>query len=445
MSLDTSLPEPRPPELPPEISAQEKAKAVELVLASRTLARSELLRNFLRYICEMALSGRPDQITEQLIGVRALGRRADFSTGEDSSVRNRARGLRAKLEEFYRDERPDLDVRIEIPVGTYCPSFCRIQPHQSAQPSVESGGLPVPRRSARTKALLAGFALGVLVTGVAASFAWKWAPSQKNVYDALLVDFWGPLIRPNADVTISVASPPQLFVRSFPKEAPPRRKLLSMPPELYSWYASGNKLPDSMELGILPTHNSPLWGDAAGATIIGGFLGRAGVSVQVRPERIIPFPAFRGRNCVVLGTPEYSLAAKKFLERGNFTIEYSQEAADYVIVNRRPLGQEPAYYAPRRASEQQIVDVYALVTVLPSDGSPHNQHRTIVLSGLNSAGTEAAAEYVTSTPYLAHLQQQFRRNGLESNPPGYQVVIKATTDATLPLNISHVTYRVLNP
>jgi hypothetical protein len=445
MSLDASSPEPRPLEQVPEISQQEKARAVELVLASRTLARSELLRSFFRYVCEMALSGQPDQITEHLIGVRALGRRPDFSPGEDSSVRNRARGLRLKLEEFYREERPDLDLRIEIPVGSYCPSFHRIQPPQPAEPSVETMPLPVPRPPVRSTALLAGFGIGVLAAGMLAWLAWRWAPPQKPVYDASLVDFWGPLVQPNADVTISVATPPQLFVRSFPKDAPPKRKLLSVPSEVYSWYASGSKLDGSMELGILPTHNSPLWGDAAGAAIIGSFLSRAGASIQVRPERIIPFPAFRGRNSVVLGTPEYSPAAKNFLERGNFTIEYSNEAADFVIVNRKPMGQEPPYYAPRRASEQQIVDVYALITVLPSDGSPHNQHRTIVLSGLNSAGTQAAAEYITSAAYLSHLKQQFRLNNQTSDPSSYQVVIKSTTDATLPLNISHVTYRILTP
>lgn len=441
MSADPPPVEPQPVESGTEVSERDKAAALELVLASRTLARSELLRHFLRYVGEMALSGRTDQITEHLIGVRALGRPESFSPGEDSSVRNRARSLRLKLEEFYRDERPDLEIRIEIPVGNYCPSFRRIPSSQPPQPALvanASAASPLPAPRISRAVLMAAFAAGVLAT-----CAVVWLAPDGTAPDPLLARFWGPLIRKDADVTVTIASPPQLFVRSFPKDAPPKRTLYNMPPELYSWYTSGRQLPDTVELGIQPTHNSPLWGDAAAAVMTGGFLARMGVQVHIRPERIIAFPAFRGRNCVVLGTPEYSPAAQKLLERGNFTIAYSREAADYVIMNRKPAGKEPPYYAPHRNEGRQIVEVYALITVLPSDGSPGGQHRTMVLSGLNSAGTEAAAEYITSPPYLQDLERRLRQEGLNTSPPAYQVLIKSTTDDTLPLTVSYVTHRVL--
>jgi len=442
MSADVTQSELRTTGPEQEISEQEKAASVALALASRTLARSELLRNFLRYVSEMALSGRIDQITEHLIGVRALGRPERFSPGEDSSVRNRARGLRLKLEEFYREERPDLEIRIEIPAGSYCPAFRRVRSTDPVQPAPPDPVMasPVAARRRTGVLILAGFAAGVLATG-----ALVWLARDAPARDPVLDRFWGPLLQKDTDVTITVASPPQLFVRSFPKDAPPRRRLFDMPRELYSWYSSGKALPATVELGIQPTHNSPLWGDSCAAVVTAGFLARAGVPVHLRPERIVAFPAFRGRNCVVLGTPEYSPAAQKFLERGNFTLEYSRDAADYVVVNRKPAGQEPAYYAPRRNAEQQIVEVYAVITVLPSDGSPDGRHRTIVISGLNSAGTEAAAEYITSPPYLVDLEHRLGRSSLHPGPGAYQVVIKSTTDDTLPLTISYVTHRVTGP
>lgn len=42
----------------------ENVRALEAVLKSRTFARSDQLQGFLRYICEMELAGRGNEITE---------------------------------------------------------------------------------------------------------------------------------------------------------------------------------------------------------------------------------------------------------------------------------------------------------------------------------------------------------------------------------------------
>ena len=53
----------------PAVSGDEKSRALEEVLKSRTLARSEQLQGFLRYICEMELAGRGDEISEYSIAL----------------------------------------------------------------------------------------------------------------------------------------------------------------------------------------------------------------------------------------------------------------------------------------------------------------------------------------------------------------------------------------
>ena len=91
------------------------------MLQSRTLARSEQLRAFLRYVCSMEIEGRGEQITEYRIAVEALGRPQDYTTTEDSAVRGRAHALRAKLDELYTNELPDAPIRIDILKGSYSP------------------------------------------------------------------------------------------------------------------------------------------------------------------------------------------------------------------------------------------------------------------------------------------------------------------------------------
>jgi hypothetical protein len=96
------------------VSDRDKQRAVELVLQSRTFVRSEQLRSFLRYVCSMEIEGRGEQITEYRIAVEALGRSQDYTTTEDSAVRNRAHALRVKPEELYTKELPDAPIRIDF-------------------------------------------------------------------------------------------------------------------------------------------------------------------------------------------------------------------------------------------------------------------------------------------------------------------------------------------
>ena len=71
------------------LSIERKRGALERVLQSQTFARSDQLRNFLRYVCEMEMAGRGASINEYLIGVEALGRPEGYSPGEDSSAEKR--------------------------------------------------------------------------------------------------------------------------------------------------------------------------------------------------------------------------------------------------------------------------------------------------------------------------------------------------------------------
>jgi hypothetical protein len=103
----------------------EKRQALEQVLDSVTFLRASQVRNFLRYICEMEFAGRGDTLHEYLIGVEALGRPTAYSTDEDSTVRRRAYALRHKLEQVYAGELAAAKIRIDVPKGSYLPTFSR--------------------------------------------------------------------------------------------------------------------------------------------------------------------------------------------------------------------------------------------------------------------------------------------------------------------------------
>src|ERR1700759_756382 len=100
---------------------------VQRIVASPAFVRSALLTNFLLYVCDRKLKGKTDEITEHQIGVHALGRPDNYHPGEDNIVRNYARILRKRLEEYFEGEGQFEDLRILIPRGQYVPNFVHAQ------------------------------------------------------------------------------------------------------------------------------------------------------------------------------------------------------------------------------------------------------------------------------------------------------------------------------
>lgn len=435
-------------ETPAQLTAAEKQQALELVLHSQTFARADQLKNFLSYVCRLEMEGRGAAINEYLIGVEALGRPENYSPGDDSVVRNRAYALRQKLQEFYQHERPDAAVRIELPKGSYCPGFVAAPtvapPPETIAPLVATA--PKTKPGWNWRSLAVGFLAGTLLVGLPIWFALRPQPvpvTQPRLAP-IVREFWGPLLAPEANVLVCIATPLQMFVRQYEKQLPPDTLLDRVPEQLPDFFGKRHTLKPNHRLFMLPTHNSPLWGDAAGAMTVTQTLAAAGTSFQVLPERVVSFPSLRARNVILLGAPEYSSTAGKLLAEAPFTIDFLPAAGDHAIINQHPQNAEPAFYAPKRKNQGKVIEeVYGLITVLPSEGAGDGIQRTIILSGVTSAGMQAAAEFFASPSGLQAFQQKLQAAGQTQLPRAYQVVLKVHSDSILPLSFQYETHRVL--
>lgn len=437
------------------LSREEKEAAVNAVLESQMFARSDQLKSFLRYVCELEMAGRADDIKEYVIGVEALGRPGNYSPGDDSAVRSRAYALRRKLEELYAHEMPDAHIRIEIPKGSYRPRFveCALAAKSDVAEAlaVPAASLPIPDATSSpagygVRNLTLAFLAGVLLTGAVVwllGTASNPQPDRPNVAP-ILSEAWGPLLEPGANVLVCVATPVTLFVRQF--ETPSRAGRL-LPPDtpaaLYDYYRVHHPLAGDGKLYMLPTINSPLWGDAVGALTAVQTLSVAGATFQVLPERVVSIPSMRGKNIILFGTPEYSEAVAHLLQRGVFYIDYNPAAREQAILNREPRAQEREFYTYVRDNRNEVPEVYGLITVLPSEDTTDNQHRTVIISGITSAGTQAAAEFYTSPQRLLEFKERLKAEGHAQFPRAYQIIVKATANATLPLSFAYETHRVL--
>jgi TolB-like protein len=112
----------------PTNTAAKIREHLSAILTSEIFVRAERLSRFLRYVVERTLEGRGDEINEYSIGVEVYDRPTAFDPRVDSTVRVEAGRLRAKLREYYEVEGKDSAIRIQLPKGSYSPSFREIAP-----------------------------------------------------------------------------------------------------------------------------------------------------------------------------------------------------------------------------------------------------------------------------------------------------------------------------
>jgi TolB-like protein/Tfp pilus assembly protein PilF len=96
---------------------------LQRIVACREFDASERNRRFLQYVVEETLTGRTDRIKAYSIATSVFGRDESFDPQTDPIIRIEASRLRRSLERYYLTAGKLDPVRIEIPKGSYVPTF----------------------------------------------------------------------------------------------------------------------------------------------------------------------------------------------------------------------------------------------------------------------------------------------------------------------------------
>jgi hypothetical protein len=169
-----------------------------------------------------------------------------------------------------------------------------------------------------------------------------------------------------------------------------------------------------------------------------------GVAPELIAERLVTPPHFRNRNVVFFGSPEYSAAIGRLMQKLPLQTGYDRSARDHIAYEVDGAGSVIRRFPPKREPQtRHLSEVYGLITILPAE-TDGGQHATyIVFSGISSAGTQAAAEYFATPNHLATLAAKLGvRPGAEW-PRRLQVLVHATTNMTVALDIAYETHRVI--
>ena len=419
-----------------------KARACEELLNSRTLARSEQLARFLRYICTLELEGRGAEITEYSIATNALNRPNNYSPGEDSSVRSRAHALRRKLQEYYELEAPAPEIRIELPKGSYRPVFVTRTDAPSLALEPVPPPLPPPARLPRKPRLpwivAASFAIGSLAGALVFRLG------HADPIDPIVRAAWGPVLRHGADVLVLLSAPPLLRMIPSQPGARPEANVLEPAPEWASrWYGDLNLTNLGGPVFLARSRKYSVFSDAFAAMTVSSLLEMAGATYHAMPEYAVQPRGIHENGLIVIGAPNYDRFLARILQTTPYSISWDPVANDEIL-GFKSGGGGHRYVAKRDPQLHSYTTVYGLITVLPSQPGQSRPERMLIFAGFRgSPGAQGASDYFRSAAALRDLEHRFRQEGYSTFPPAYQVVVRCGVDSETAINAVYETHIVI--
>jgi hypothetical protein len=118
------------PQSEKELNARESTPSAILVreqlrrlLAHPLFTNSKRYPVLLAYTVEQALDGNASELKERTIGIEAFGREPNYDVNLDPVVRTTAAEVRKRLIQYYYNPDHAGELLIELPVGSYVPSF----------------------------------------------------------------------------------------------------------------------------------------------------------------------------------------------------------------------------------------------------------------------------------------------------------------------------------
>jgi hypothetical protein len=109
------------------------------LLAHPLFTNSKRYPVLLAYTVEQALLGNASELKERTIGVEAFGREPSYDVNLDPVVRTTAAEVRKRLIQYYYSPDHAGELIIELPVGSYVPSFRERLSHHPAEANIDEG------------------------------------------------------------------------------------------------------------------------------------------------------------------------------------------------------------------------------------------------------------------------------------------------------------------
>ena len=391
---------------------------VERTAASPQFSKSPRLRQFLLYIGDRALRGKPEEINEQQIGSAVFGRAADYDTTADNIVRVEARHLRKRLEDYFAAEGVAEPVLITVPKGGYVPVF---EPRRVPEPVPEPEKPEVPPIAGRDWrrwlpwALTGALSLTVVFLLAEVLYLHR-APAETSAkaYEPL----WSQLFDEHHQTSIVTADSNFALVQDLLRQTIPSEQ-----------YISGRYLAEverqareNPAYAMLPTIAGRQYTSVADVAVAGKILQLNhpfADRTAVRFARNLQIRDFRTNNAIILGSARANPWASLFEQHLNFVFEYETGTGRPLFRNESPKPGESAVYKMGGADGKSS-DAYGVIALLPNLAGTGN---VLIIAGVSMEGTEAAGDFVTNPDLCAKLTETMGVANRAKMPP-FEVLLK---------------------
>ncbi len=393
------------------LEADPRRLLVRRIAESRCFQKSARLRDFLLYVAERSLAGTPEDVTEQLIGVRVFGREPGYSPAEDNLVRVSARSLRTKLKEYFEGEGAGEKWLLEIPKGSYLPEF-RARETASTLPVDEEKRNPWKWAAlglAAACVLLAGW---LVVEKAASPSRLPRTPigeaflANDAAIHLVLTD--SALVQLNNLLGHTMTLDQYLDKTTLPRE----EAALATPVEKRLLRALGSRQITS-------------WADVRLVDRLRSLDAEMGRRWKIRHARHMQVRDFKSDNFLILATPSSNPWAGLFESQLNFQAASgwdSNSQGVQRILNQQPRSGEQREYV-RQGDANGTHSTPVRIAALPNlSGSG----RVLLIAGLSMEGTEAGVEYLSDPK---NLMEARRALGLESLADGqkWELLLEASS------------------
>ncbi|HZQ53977.1 MAG TPA: hypothetical protein VFB14_17375 [Bryobacteraceae bacterium] len=371
---------------------------LDRIVASRVFRGSHRCQAFLQYVVTKTLEGEGQFLKERTLAVHVFGREATDDLSDDSIVRVGAREVRKRLAQYYIDEGANDPLRIELPAGSYIPSF----QWRAAAPVSDAEIAPPPDPS-RTRLHANKYIVGaaMLAACLIAIIVGRAMSAPRSAFDS----FWQPAFAGKAPLTIGIAHPivylPSLRAQRLDEERngypnPPIQRPLNVPPDLLN--GSDFSPIVNQFVGV---------GDAETAIRVSSLFTLRHAVPRVRLASRLDFNDLRSSGTVLIGA--YTNRWTMDLTR-NMRYRFEYNAAGKPCIAEGAVGCR--WTLTTKADDGRSPEDYILLCRLPH--SVTNRF-IVVCAGLNVYGTEEAGRIISDPDSLTPILRQLPRHWADRN------------------------------
>jgi hypothetical protein len=420
----------------PECSA-----LVDRIAASSQFRRSARLRDFLIYVGRQSLKDGAADIHEQDIGVHVFGRPVSYDRSQDNIVRVNATELRKRIDQYFITEGAHETVVMEIPRGGYRPVFrrrsavapvalARIEaPGESISPAIAPAEVASPKIPrffwATCTIVLAAICVYLFLQNrsLRASFA-------VQAHKPTVQGFWQQFQQTNTTTDIVLPDDSLSLIEDLINRPVSLQDYLNR--NFMRQVDASDLSPDrKFDANQIFAHNLITFGGVRAAEEMMRYLPETS-STHLTLSRYYEGDAIKQHSVILVGGKKANPWVHLFDDQINFVCDFDNVRGQAVIVNRQPKPGEQADYRASVAPNELIG--YSAIAYLPN---PSHTGNAIILAGMDSDATSAAAEFLTSEEQLQKFENKLHVQKL----PYFEVLLKISRLSGTSLSAEVLAYR----